>query len=304
MGNVRYVAWLSEERQGMLKSFFLKLLNIVAKGIIFPASRWYNSNFFLYSRKNPWLKERPSLIWLIFGRLFMKMQIIIKKACLFYREAVVKNYTCLSKRHYCDNYAYGDDILLDIDYKERFADSPGLMRALLNNAFLMRIAEIKDTDSFLECGCGLGSNIKDIVTSFPAAKVTAFDLSPNAVKFAKDVFEGEAVRIFQGSALDADIWNGFPDKSIDNVFFANMLATVLSGSIAQTRQARSRIISEAVRIARKNVIIFETLVSYENIYIEQKYRAIFYDDYTAYFEGLESQGGVLITPRILIFHKK
>ncbi len=288
----------------MIKGIFLKFLNLFSGKVIFPLSRWHNSNLFIYTRKNSWLQEKPSLAWLIFGRLFMAIQMVNDKVVANYLEAIVSNYSRLVKKHYFDNYAYGKDALSDPEYRKKMEESNGSIQGLFKNSWLLKIAEIKNGDSFLECGCGQGNNIKDVFTYFPDSKVTAFDLSPNVVDFAKDVFRNKAAHIFQGSALDAGLWNGFPNKSVDNIFFANMLATILSGGIARTRQARIEIISEAVRIARKNVIICEGVVSYTRIYIEQKYRAIFYDDYAEYFKGLESHGDLLVAPRLLVFHKK
>jgi hypothetical protein len=117
------------------------------------------------------------------------------------------------------------------------------------------------------------------------------------------MLQGKNADIFQGSVLDKELFKRFADNSIDNVFFANMFATVLAGDINQTRKARQEVIRQAIRIARKNVIINDNLAFDTKIYIEQKYRALFYEDYANYFKGFENQGSLLMTPKFIIFKK-
>ena len=40
------------------------------------------------------------------------------------------------------------------------------------------------------------------------------------------------------------------------------------------------------------------------IYIEQKYRALFHENYTNYFKDLAKDGDVILSSQIMVFHKK
>jgi len=288
----------------MFNKIILKIIEFFSKKIVYPISRWHNLNLFLHIRKDLNIKDRPSIFWLLFGRAYWYFQRIVNNARIFYFEAVVKNYSELIKKHYLEDYAYGKESLSSSKYKKGFEKKHGSMSELFKNSFLINIIGIQDYDSFLDCGCGEGTNIKEVFNSFPNSKVTAFDLSPNAIEFAKSMFKDKNVHIFQGSVLDIGLLNKFPNESVDNVFFANMLATLLLKSIKETRMARSQILKEAIRVAKKNVIINEKWTDDTKIFIEQRYRALFYEDYATYFQDAKEQGDILLAPSLIIFHKK
>lgn len=287
----------------MIKRLVLYLLRIFSYKALFPLMRWYYANLFLYNAKSVWLKEGPGIIWFVLGWPVFLCGKLTGKIKYFYSEAIVSNYSVLIRKHYKDNYAYPKEVLSNTSYKDSLLRQHGSLQKLFDNKFLVKIADFADGDSFLDCGCGTGMNIREVFTYFPNSKVAGFDLSANAIDFAKATNENKNLELFVGSVMDMVIFKKFGDKSIDHVLFANMFATILSGSIEETVNFRKKILSEAVRIARKNVIINEHCIGPRKIYIEQKYRAFFYDDYSSYFENMKGQGENLLFPDTLIFLK-
>lgn len=280
-----------------------RLLTFIAENLIFPVSRWYNSNLFLFLRErsgNP--LEKPSILWLIPGRIYFFLQCRVKQLNNYYYEAVLKKYTVLIKKHYTDDYAYSHVSIDNVSFLNQFENDFGSIQGIFENAALLHYADIRDGDSFLDCGCGAGSNIKEIARRLPKAVVKAFDLSPNVVRFVNSYFKGRQVEAFVGSVLDLDIFKKFPDNSVDHVFFANMLSTVFLDSIEKTKKIRQEIISQAIRIARKNVILNEPFLP-TKIFIEQKYRAAFEEDFSPYFETVRDNGDLLLGKHLYVFHK-
>lgn len=243
-------------------------------------------------------------MWFALGWPAFLCSKLIAKAGDFYSEAIVHRYSSLINKHYKDNYAYPKEALSDTAYREKLANQRGSMQKLFEDKLFVEIGNFKDGDSFLDCGCGTGMNIREVFAYFPNSRVAGFDLSPNAIDFAKSANEGKNLELFAASVMDREVFKKFSDKSIDHVLFANMFATILSGSIAETVGLRKKILLEAVRIARKNVIINEHCAGPRRIYIEQKYRAAFYDDYSTYFEEAKGEGEVLLFPEALLFLKK
>ena len=288
-----------------MKKNILKLLSFLINVTVFPISRWHISNLFLYKNPKKWLDDKPSMAWQLFGKPFWYLQRLISRIHLLYLDAIVCKYSQLIKRHYLDNYAYDNKTLSDDDYQNYFkVGRRGDMRTLFENDFFITILDIKPDDSFLDCGCGEGVNIKEIFMNFPNAKVIAFDISPNAVDFAKNMFKDKSVDIFQGSVLDMSIFKRFSDNSVDHVFFARVLSSILCEGIEDTRLVRQAIVDEAVRITRKNVIITQCATGDSKIHIEQKYRALFHEDFSLYFEKFRNQGDILFASKIMIFRKK
>jgi hypothetical protein len=122
--------------------------------------------------------------------------------------------------------------------------------------------------------------------------------------FAKKNFIGESADIFYASVTDKDLWQKFPDNSIDNVFFANMFANILGRSTVLTRNMRMEIIRQAFRIAKKNIILNEKVYMQSSIFLAQKYRALFYEDFSEYFKKFKEKGNLLLAQDFFIFHKQ
>ena len=246
--------------------------------------------------------EKPSIFWLISGLIYFFFQCRVKQLNNYYYDAVLKNFTILVKKHYTDDYAYNHVSIDNAKFFEQFKKSDGSIKEIFENRILFKFADIKDGDSFLDCGCGPGNNIKEIKKQLPKSWITAFDLSPNVIKFINDYFKQQHVEAFVGSVLDLDVFKKIPDRSIEHVFFANMLSTVFLDSVEKTKEIRQEIISQAIRIAKKNVILNEFLLP-TRIYIEQKYRAAFDEDYSPYFESARDQGDLLLGKHLYVFHK-
>jgi ubiquinone/menaquinone biosynthesis C-methylase UbiE len=186
---------------------------------------------------------------------------------------------------------------------KEFDKHPGSISEIFENKSINSIMGLEAADSFLDCGCGPGGNIKALQRYLPSSKVIGFDLSPKAVEFAQQYFKGQKVEVFQGSVLDMEVFKKFPDKSIDNVLFSHMFSTLYSNNLNETQKIRQEIISQAVRIARKNVILKEGMFP-EGIVVEQKFRALFQEDYSKYFIKYQDQGDVVLGKDLLIFHKR
>ncbi|MFA6548415.1 MAG: class I SAM-dependent methyltransferase [Candidatus Margulisiibacteriota bacterium] len=280
-----------------------KLLRSVAKSAVFPVSRWYRANLFLWHRKLAGQPlEAPSFAWLIFGRLYFYIYRNIEQLQCYYYDAVISNYSKLIKKHYYENYAFCEVSYSSQPFLEKFSQHPGSISELFDNQVFSDVLAFKPDESFLDCGCGPGGNIKLIKARLPNALVRAFDLSPNAVNFAQEYFKGQNVEVFQGSVLDLRVFEDMPDNSIDNVLFSHMFSTLYINNIEETRHIRQMILDQAVRIAKKNVILKEAMSP--TIYIEQKYRAIFQEDYSLYFEKHGKAGDVVLGKDLLFFHKR
>ena len=286
-----------------MKNIIDALLAFIAEELIFPVSYWYNSNLFLFLRGRAGTPlGNPSILWRFLGRIYFFIQCRLKQLNHYYYESVLKRYTVLIKKHYTDDYAYSNVSINNATFLQQFEEGDGSIKEIFNNQALLRFSDIQNGDSFLDCGSGPGNNILEIKKRLPKAIVKAFDLSPNSVRFINDYFKEQQVEAFVGSVLDMEVFKKIPDKSIDHVFFANMLPTVFLDSIDKTRGIRQEIISQAIRIARKNVILSE-YIGPTRIVIEQKYRAIFQEDYSPYFEGALEKGNLLLGKDMYVFHK-
>lgn len=278
-------------------------LKLFADRIVFPFSRWHRSNLYLWQRKikgSP--LETPSVNWMIFGRIYFYLERLVILITKYYYDTVIQKYSIFIKKHYFENYAFSDVSIGNKKHMDSFRVDCGSIKQIFENNCLLKIVDFKSNDSFLDCGCGPGGNIQGIKRYMPNAEIIGFDLSPNAVKFAGEYFKGQKVEVFQGSVLDMGVFKKYLNNSIENILFAYMFSTIYSGNIEETRRVRQEIIDQAVRIARKNVIIFDYMEF--AVFIEQKYRAIFQEDYSVYFEKHKDIGDVVFGENVLIFHKK
>jgi SAM-dependent methyltransferase len=288
----------------MIKKSVQHLLRVVADRVIFPLSRWHRSNAFLYER-HLWgesTPDDPSCLWLAIGLLGYKCQKAAELVRGYYLDAVINNYSVLLKKHYVENYAY-QNVINNEAYVREFNGTRGTIKDLFENPTLLGALKVTGHDSFLDCGCGPGRNIREILHYLPEARVEGFDISRAAIEFADEHFKGQNVVASRASVLDWGLYQKYQNGSVDNVLFANMFATIYDKSVTETRKIRQRIIDEAVRISGKNVILSEYIVP-ENIFIEQKYRAIFQEDYSRYFEKHSRAGDLVFGKNMLIFHKK
>lgn len=158
----------------------------------------------------------------------------------------------------------------------------------------------RDGESFLDAGCGKGQNLKFIARRYANSSYTGFDVDERCLQVAGEG-EGEGANrcLVQGSILDSDFLSSFPDKSVDHICMSYVFSTLLEPTISEVQRTHQRVVDEFTRIARRTVIILDSLSLGDTIEveIEQRTRATIRENIAAYFEKHRSSGEACILAR-------
>ncbi len=115
---------------------------------------------------------------------------------------------------------------------------------------LKRVSCYAPFKSLLEVGCGNGPNLILLAKAFPEAIFRGVDVNPNFVKAGTKWFKENGVSNVSLLVGKADDLAGFPDKSFDIILTDAILIYVGPDKIR-------KVLTEAVRIARRAVILVE-----------------------------------------------
>ncbi len=115
---------------------------------------------------------------------------------------------------------------------------------------LKRVSGYAPFQSLLEVGCGNGPNLLLLAKAFPEADFRGVDINPNFVKSGTKWFKENGVSNVSLLVGKADDLGTFPDKSFDVVLTDAVLIYVGPDKIR-------KVLSDAVRIARRAVILVE-----------------------------------------------
>lgn len=115
---------------------------------------------------------------------------------------------------------------------------------------LKRVSDYAPFQSLLEVGCGNGPNLLLLAKTFPEAVFRGVDINPNFVKSGTKWIQESGVSNASLLVGKADDLAGFPDKSFDIILTDAVLIYVGPDKIR-------KVLTEAVRIARRAVILVE-----------------------------------------------
>jgi SAM-dependent methyltransferase len=224
-----------------------------------------------------------------------------------YAERALSTFKERNSEHYAPG-GRGYVDLPDLSPEQKTAAFAGLTSRLegLVNEYPTMLA-YRDGESFLEPGCGKGQNLKFITRRYPSSEYVGFDIDARCLAVASVGLEGSPKRrVVEGSILDFDFLKSFGDRSFDHVFVSYVFSTLLGASLDETRAAHQRVIDEFVRIARKSVLVLDTmsLDGRMQVEIEQRTRAAIRENIAEYFLKYRSRGETAIclgqsTPAVL-----
>lgn len=113
-----------------------------------------------------------------------------------------------------------------------------------------------DGESFLDCGCGEGAEVRELRATFPSSPVACFDLNEDAVRAIRAGTAGDPlVSATTGSLVDPAHLRSIASDSVDHVLLCHVIAYLFGPSAAETTALRQEILSQLIRIARKSVLV-------------------------------------------------
>jgi ubiquinone/menaquinone biosynthesis C-methylase UbiE len=122
--------------------------------------------------------------------------------------------------------------------------------------FIANMVKVNNAGSVLELGCNVGRNLAEINKVCPDVKITGFDISEEAMQYAKEV-ENNPAEFIVGSIYDL---SDFEDNSYDMVFTSSVLFHIPTERVLP-------IIKEMKRIASKFIFNIERYTKSERIVV-------------------------------------
>jgi ubiquinone/menaquinone biosynthesis C-methylase UbiE len=257
---------------------------------------WISDQQFLRSVENPVL-GRPSAL----GTLFALQASFWRAIRAIWKEARTEYTLQVYKTQNLVHYAKGGRGYLNLDKLSKqecmnqFAGLDSRLQLFLDS--YPATIGYKDGESFLDAGCGKGQNLKFILSRYPRSPYTGFDIDERCLRVAKAGVDGSVNRtLSQGSILDFEFLGSFTDKSVDHVLICHVFSTLLEPTILQTQSSHQRIVDEFVRIAKKSVIVIDTMSLGRafQVEIEHLTRATIRENIAAYFAKHQSAGETCI----------
>jgi ubiquinone/menaquinone biosynthesis C-methylase UbiE len=249
--------------------------------LFFYVYRFLKDHFFKYSLKSKKIKYNyfSFFSWFILTSI-LEIKKIIKNT---YFNFCISKYVVFNKIHYSkEGRGYLDYQNLSYDKKEKIYSSNISRFEIIaqNNSFFNSF--FSDNDTFLDLGCGKGENIKYLLKKFPNSKITGLDISNEALEIIREFEKSQNLFLNQIDLCNLKNIQNIKSKSFDNIIISYVLSTLLKNNITETITFRSNLISECLRISKKNIVILdhEKMFFGDNKYfeIEQINRGLYYNN--------------------------
>lgn len=224
-----------------------------------------------------------------------------RRAARRHREdAILNQFTVYIQRHYGPHgRGYEDLAAMPLTAKkERYGrQTPRLADFVDTWNDLLRY---NDGDSFADLGCGTGQNIKTLVAQFPHSPVLGIDVSQGALDFVAEVETAPHLRLAHGSITNLEQLDALLSSPVDHIVLSHVFSTLIDASVYSTKDRRQELVRLLVSKARKSVIIIDAFSARGDftVEIEQRDRAVVFDDVLSYFESVGPGRAVLVrSPR-------
>ena len=154
-------------------------------------------------------------------------------------------------------------------FQENGGDSDKAFNESINHAHRSLLVESISShaplDSALEIGCNTGSKLYLLSLQYPNAKLYGIDINSEVIEDGKDQLSMRGINNVFLSFGKADSLKSFSNKSVDIVFTDAVIMYIGPDKIGG-------ILKEAVRIARKAVILNEWHMESESLKFKKEYK--------------------------------
>jgi len=205
-------------------------------------------------------RDKPSIVSLPFVYTDHLISLIKRVWTVEFSEYALKKYEHkrFAEKHYSkEGRAYFNfDKLSQADCLEMYNKLTGrIAHHITHNPSIL---DYKDGDSFLDAGCGMGQNIKELVVRYPNSPIKGFDFSKEALRVIREGLKKNSnVSVEVGSIVDFQYLESYPNGSFDHFIISHVFSFMVGSGIDETRKLRQKLIDHFVRIAAKSVLILD-----------------------------------------------
>jgi SAM-dependent methyltransferase len=256
--------------------------------------RWFRHNRMLSGLGNRKIGH-PSIAYLPFAYLNRLLFFINDVWTASFTKYALKKYIVFLKRHYAkEGLGYFDyEHLSDGDRLKIYQEQEGRIAYYIKHN--PTVLDYKDGDSFLDVGCGIGQNIKELVGRYPNSSIKGFDVSKEALMVIQTALrDNKRISVEVGDVVDLKYLASYPSGSFDHVVMSHVLAFLIEAGTEETRKMRQAIIDQLVRITSKDLLIMDGNILSKNdtlqVMIEQNNRCFFKESLVPYFSKHLSRG--------------
>jgi SAM-dependent methyltransferase len=171
------------------------------------------------------------------------------------------------------------------------------------------LLQFNDGDSFLDWGCGTGQNIRMLAQRYPKARIVGYDLNQSALDLILECERHSLLQLGIGNLADAKFRKAALSEGFDHIVMSHVFSLIFCASLRETRILREAILNDLVSACRSTLVIIDVFGAPgpPEIRIEQRHRAIMWEEVLACFEKLDSGRAFMISNanlRAIVFLKK